>query len=232
MQELIVEVQERSNPGKNESRRLRRNEMVPAIVYGGKKEPRVIAVDPKLLLKILRSEAGANTIFQLNLKGTDQRRHVMIKEYQVDPIKGSLLHVDLVRIQMDEVIEVMVPIRIVGEAVGVKVDGGVLDHVHRDVRIESLPANIPEHFDLEVKALKIGDSIRVSDIPKSEKFKILSDPEQILIVISAPTKDEAEVPAGEEPAATAGAEPEVIKKGKAASEGEEGKEEKDEGGKK
>ncbi len=232
MQELIVEVQERSNPGKNESRRLRRNEMVPAIVYGGKKEPRVIAVDPKLLLKILRSEAGANTIFQLNLKGTDQRRHVMIKEYQVDPIKGSLLHVDLVRIQMDEVIEVMVPIRIVGEAVGVKVDGGVLDHVHRDVRIESLPANIREHIDIDVRPLKIGDTRRVSDIPQSDRFEIMSDPEQILVVISAPTKDEAETPVVDEAEVVATAEPEVIKKGKAASEGEEGKEENDEGGKK
>lgn len=233
MQELIVEVQERNNPGKNESRRMRKQGLVPAIVYGGKKEPRAVAVDPKLLLKIFRSESGANTIFQLNLQGTDQRRHVMIKEYQVDPVKGELLHVDLVRIQMDEVIEVMVPIRIVGDAVGVKVDGGILDHVNREVRIESLPANIPEHFDIDVQPLKIGDAMRVSDIPQSDLFKILSDPEQILVVISAPTKDEAETPAADEVAAAAAtAEPEVIKKGKAASEGEEGKEEDDEGGKK
>ena len=232
MPELVVEVQERNNPGKNESRRLRRDALVPAIVYGGKKEPRTIAVDPKSLLNILHSESGANTIFQLNLQGTDQRRHVMIKEYQVDPVKGNLLHVDLIRIQMDEVIEVMVPIRIVGDAVGVKVDAGILDHVNREVRIESLPANIPEHIDIDVQALKIGDSMRVSDIPKSERFKMLSDPEQILVVISPPTKDEAEVPAAEEPAAAEAAEPEVIKKGKAASESEEGKEETDEGGKK
>ena len=231
MQELVVEVQERNYPGKNESRRLRSEGLVPAIVYGGKKEPRAIAVDPKLLLKIFRSESGANTIFQLNLQGTDQRRHVMIKEYQVDPVKGKLLHVDLVRIQMDEVIEVMVPIRIVGEAVGVKVDGGILDHVNREIRIESLPANIPEHIDIDVQLLKIGDTRRVSDLPQSDRFKILSDPEQILVVISAPTKDEAETPVADE-AVAATAEPEVIKKGKAVSEDEEGKEENDEGGKK
>ena len=231
MQEVVVEVQERNNPGKNESRRMRKQGLVPAVVYGGNKEPRSIAVDPKLLLKIFHSESGANTIFQLNLQGTDQRRHVMIKEYQVDPVKGALLHVDLVRIQMDEVIEVMVPIRIVGDAVGVKVDGGILDHVNREIRIESLPGNIPEHIDIDVQPLKIGDTRRVSDIPQSDRFKIMSDPEQILMVISAPTKDEAETPVVDE-AEVATAEPEVIKKGKATSEGEEGKEENDEGGKK
>ncbi|MEE9292944.1 MAG: 50S ribosomal protein L25 [Acidobacteriota bacterium] len=231
MQEVVVEVQERNNPGKNESRRMRKQGLVPAVVYGGNKEPRSIAVDPKLLLKIFHSESGANTIFQLNLQGTDQRRHVMIKEYQVDPVKGALLHVDLVRIQMDEAIEVMVPIRIVGDAVGVKVDGGILDHVNREIRIESLPANIPEHIDIDVQPLKIGDTRRVSDIPQSDRFKIMSDPEQILVVISAPTKDEAETPVVDEAEVVATAEPEVIKKGKAASEGEEGKEENDEGGK-
>ena len=232
MQEVVVEVQERNNPGKNESRRMRKQGLVPAVVYGGNKEPRSIAVDPKLLLKIFHSESGANTIFQLNLQGTDQRRHVMIKEYQVDPVKGALLHVDLVRIQMDEAIEVMVPIRIVGDAVGVKVDGGILDHVNREIRIESLPANIPEHIDIDVRPLKIGDTRRVSDIPQSDRFKIMSDPEQILVVISAPTKDEADTPVVDEAEVVATAEPEVIKKGKAASEGEEGKEENDEGGKK
>ncbi len=225
MQERTVQVQDRSQTGKNESRRLRRGGFVPAIVYGGQKSPHPIAVDPKLLLQILHSESGANTIFQLNLKGTDQRRHVMIKDYQVDPVNGSLLHVDLLRIQMDEVIEVMVPVRPVGEPVGVKVDGGILDHVSREVRLASLPGNIPEHIDLEVTSLKIGDSIRVSDIPPSDRYKILSDPEQILIVISPPAKEEVEAPV-EEVVAEAPAEPEVIKKGKAAAGEEEAADEK------
>ena len=231
MQELNVEVQERNTPGKNESRRLRRAGMIPAIVYGGKKEPRSVSVDPKLLLQILHSESGANTIFQLNLQGTDQRRHVMIKGYQVDPVEGNLLHVDLVRIQMDVVIEIMVPIHLTGESIGVKLDGGILDHVNREVQISCLPTNIPEHISLDVQPLKIGDSIRVSDIPANDRYTIESDPEQILVVISPPTKDEVEAPA-EEIAADAPAEPEVIKKGKAASEGEEEKEEESESGKK
>jgi large subunit ribosomal protein L25 len=231
MQEVIVEAQERSDLRKNASRRLRRQDMIPAIVYGGNKAPQPITVDPKRLLQILHSEAGANTIFQLSLKGTDRRRHVIIKDYQVDPVNGRLLHTDFLRIRMDEAIEVMVPVHLTGEAVGVKTDEGILDHVNREIRISSLPADIPEHIALDVQPLKIGDSLRVSDIPPNDRYKILSDPEQILVVVSAPTKEEVETPAEEivEPEV---AEPEVIKKGKAAADEDEGKDEEGEGGKK
>jgi large subunit ribosomal protein L25 len=230
MQELTVEVQERNEVGKN-LRRLRRQKLIPAIVYGGKKAPQPITVDPNLLLRILHSEAGANSIFQLSLKGTDRRRHVMIKDYQVDPVDGDLLHVDLLRIKMDEVIEVMVPVHLAGEAIGVKLDGGILDHVNREVRIASLPADIPEHITFDVQPLKIGDSLRVSDIPQSDRYKILSDPEQTLVVVSPPLKEEVETPA-EEAIEEAPTEPEIIKKGKAAAEEDETKDEENEGGKK
>lgn len=237
MKERVVEVRARETRGKNAARRLRREGLIPAIIYGGKLEPRPVAVDPRRLLEILHSESGANTLFQVNLEGTDRRRHVMIKEYQVDPVKSSLIHADLVRIQMDEVIEVNVPVQVQGEAAGVKLDGGILEHVTREVRVSCLPGDIPEHIAIDVAPLKIGDHLRVSDIARSERYKILDDPEQILVVVSPPAKEEAPAPAAEVAAPAAPAEPEVIKKGKQAAEGEteaveEGGEEKGEARKK
>jgi len=220
MKDLVIEVRPREQFGKNQSRRLRRDGQIPAIVYGAHKDPVAITVDPTKILEILHSESGANTIFQLSLLGRDQKRHVMIKEYQVDPLKGRLLHADFVRIQMDEVIEVEVPVHVTGEAAGVKLDGGILEHVSRQVRISCLPGDIPEHVTIDVAPLKIGDKLNVSDLPKSDRYRILSDREQTLVVVSPPAKEEVPV-AAVEAAAAAPAEPEVIKKGKAAAEGEE-----------
>ncbi len=220
MKEHVVEVKSRGNLGKNNSRRLRRAGMIPAIVYGAKRDPVSVTVDPRHLLEIIRSESGVNTIFQVNLEGTERRRHVMIKDFQVDPVKGLLMHADLVRIQMDEVIEVEVPVQITGEAAGVKLDGGILEHVTRTVRVSCLPGNIPEHITIDVSPLKIGDNLRISDIPTDERYKVLDDAEQILVVVSPPAKEEVAAPIAEAVAA-APAEPEVIKKGKAAAEGAE-----------
>ena len=220
MKELVVEVKAREALGKNHSRRLRRDGMIPAIVYGAKRDPVSVTLDPRRLLEIIHSESGVNTIFQVNLEGTERRRHVMIKEYQVDPVKGRLMHADLVRIQMDEVIEVEVPVQVTGEAAGVKLDGGILEHVTRTVRVSCLPGNIPEHITIDVSPLKIGDHLRISDIPSDERYKMLDDADQILVVISPPAKEEVAAPVAEAVAA-APAEPEVIKKGKAAAEGAE-----------
>lgn len=220
MKEHVVEVKSRDNLGKNNSRRLRRAGMIPAIVYGAKRDPVSVTVDPRLLLEIIHSESGVNTIFQVNLEGTERRRHVMIKDFQVDPVKGSLMHADLVRIQMDEVIEVEVPVQITGEAAGVKLDGGILEHVTRTVRVSCLPGNIPEHITIDVSPLKIGDNRRISDLPADERYKVLDEAEQILVVVSPPAKEEVAAPVAEA-AAAAPAEPEVIKKGKATVEGAE-----------
>ena len=217
MKELVVEVKSRGNLGKNASRRLRSAGQIPAIVYGARKEPVPIVVDPKKILEIIRSESGVNTIFQLGLAEKEARRHVMIKEYQVDPVKGNLLHADFVRIQMDEVIEVDVPVHVTGEAAGVKLDGGILEHVTRQVRVSCLPGDIPEHITIEVTPLKIGDALRVSDLPKSDRYRILTETDQTLVVVSPPAKEETAVPAAEA-APAAPAEPEVIKKGKAVEE--------------
>src|SRR2546428_6685058 len=143
----------------------------------------------------------------------------MNKDYQVDTVKGSLLHADLVRIQMDEVIEVEVPVQVMGEAAGVKLDGGILEHVTRQVRVSCLPIDIPEHITIDVTPLKIGDALRVSDLPKSDRYRMLTEADQTLVVVSPPAKEEIVAPVAAEVAPTAPAEPEVIKKGKAAEEG-------------
>src|SRR5213593_4886532 len=217
MKEIVVDVKSRETLGKNPSRRLRHEGLIPAIVYGAKKDAVPVVVDPKKILEIIHSESGVNTIFQLGLAQQEARRHVMIKDYQVDPVKGNLIHADFVRIQMDEVIEVEVPVQVTGEAAGVKLDGGILDHVTRQVRVSCLPVDIPEHVTIDVTALKIGDALRVSDLPRSDRYRILSDPDQTLVVVSPPAKEEVIAPVAEA-APAAPAEPEVIKKGKAAEE--------------
>ena len=223
MKEVVVDVTRREAIGKNVSRRLRRSGAIPAVLYGGGKEPVLLQVDPIRIEQILRSESGVNTIFQLNLAGTDQRRHVMIREYQVDPLEGELLHADFLRIAMDAVIEVEVPIRLHGEAAGVKLDGGILEPVTRTVRISCLPGDIPEHLDLDVSAMKINDHMSVADLPKSDKFTLLSDPGLTVVIVAPPAKEEAAATPGVEAAAPLPSEPEVIKKGKQMAEGEEGK---------
>src|SRR5207245_1358707 len=183
MKELVVAVKTRETPGKNNSRRLRHAGLIPAIVYGARKDAIPVVVSPGDLLQIIHSESGVNTIFQVDLPGAERKPHVMIREYQVDPVKGRLLHADLVRIQMDEVIEVEVPIQIAGEAAGVKLDGGILEHVTRELRVSGLAGDIPEHITIDVTPLKIGDNLRASDLPKSSAYRILTDPEQILVVV-------------------------------------------------
>jgi large subunit ribosomal protein L25 len=220
MKDLLIEVSPRESFGKNESRRMRRAGKIPAILYGAGKDPVPLIVDPVQIERILHSESGANTLFRLGLAGTEKQRHVMIKDYQVDPVKGQLMHADFVRIRMDEVIEVSVPVRIIGEAVGVKLDGGILEHVTRSVDISCLPTNIPEHIDIDVTNLKIGDSIKVSDVQATDQYTMLTEAGQTLVVCAAPAKEEtpeATVEAGEA-TATAPAEPEVLKKGKAEPE--------------
>ena len=215
MADMIVDVIPRTEFGKNPSRRLRRSGMIPGIVYGSNKPPVPISVDPKQVYRVLRSESGVNTVFMLNLAGKDQRRYAMIKDYQVDPVSSRLQHADFIRIQMDEAIEVNVPIQTVGEAPGVKLDQGILDMPLREIRIESLPADIPDSIKVDISALKIGDTIRVADLKVPSNVKILTDPNQTVAVVAPPAKEE-------EPAAAAVVaevtEPEVIKKGKAAAE--------------
>jgi large subunit ribosomal protein L25 len=226
--DMIVDVQPRQEMGKNEARRIRRQGMMPAIVYGGDREPVPISVDPKTLQTVLRSEAGSNAVFSLRLGGQeDRKRAVMIREIQRDPIDGDLIHADFVCIDMSQEITVKVPVRPVGTAVGVKSEGGLLDFVQREVELACLPGNIPGTIEVDVSELHIGEHIEVGQINLPENVRLVSEPGQTLVVIATPREEvaaEAAAPAEGEVAEEA-AEPEVSKKGKeaAAEEPAEGK---------
>lgn len=210
-----VEAQPRpdTSRGKNEARRLRATGRVPAVVYGAKKTVVAVSVDPKQISRILQSESGHNTIFDLIVDG--DRAKAMIVDWQYDPLKGNLLHLDLKRIAMDEKMRVTVPIHCVGEAAGVKQQGGILDQIMREVEIECLPGDIPSHFDADVTNLMFGDVLRVADLPHSGKIKFITEENQAVVHITSVKEEAAPTPeAAAEAAAAAPAEPEVIKKGK------------------
>ena len=236
----VVEAQARedSSRGKNEARRLRAKGRVPAVVYGAKKPSLAVSVDPKQISRILRSESGHNTIFELQLNGDKAR--VMIVDWQYDPLKGKLLHIDMKRIAMDERIKVQVPIHLKGEAAGVKQQGGILDQVLREVEIECLPGDIPSHIDADVSHLVFGTVLRVGDLLHTGSLKFITDANQTVAHITSVKEEVAPTPeAVAAEAAAAPAEPEVIKKGKQeteeeapAAEGKEGKESKKPEGKK
>jgi large subunit ribosomal protein L25 len=222
--EAVLDAIERTDRGKNEARRLRATGRIPAVVYGGKDGGKPIAVDPKVLARILRTEQGANTLIALNLPDGANAR-VLVKEYQLDPITHQLLHADFYRVAMDKVIRVQVNVVAQGEPKGVKQQGGVLDIVHRQIEIECLPADIPNNINIDVSDLMVGQSIRVKDVATNPKWKALSDPEMMLLHVIIPKVEETPAP-GAEAAAPAGAaatpaEPEVIKKGKKEEEGVE-----------
>ena len=168
--EKNVEAKPRQGGSKNEARRLRQSGLIPAVVYGAGQDSQPIAVDPKQMTRILYSESGHNTIFDLAVDGKSAK--VMIVDWQFEPIKSALLHVDLKRIAMDKVLRVKVPITMKGEAPGVKVQGGILEQILREVEIECLPADIPSHIDADVSQLNFGDIIRVSDLPHAGKLNV------------------------------------------------------------
>ena len=216
MAEIVVNAKGRDDRGKNAARRLRRQGLVPGIVYGGKGGNIAVAVDPKALQKVLRSEAGRNTILKLDIAGAGAT-NAILKDLQVDPIKDSLLHADFYRIAMDVAIRVTVPINIRGEARGVKVDAGILELITREIEVECLPGDIPERIDVDVSDLGLNGALRVSDLPANAKVKILESPEQVVVHVVSVKEEEAPAPAAvavEGEAAAAPAEPEVLKKGK------------------
>jgi large subunit ribosomal protein L25 len=211
-----VNAKGRDDRGKNAARRLRRQGLVPGIVYGGKDGNIAVAVDPKALQRVLRSEAGRNTILKLDIAGAGAT-NAILKDLQVDPIKDSLLHADFYRIAMDVAIRVTVPINIRGEARGVKVDGGILELITREIEVECLPGDIPERIDLDVSELGLNGALRVSDLPANAKVKILESADQVVVHVVSIKEEEAPAPAAvavEGEAAAAPAEPEVLKKGK------------------
>ena len=221
-EKIVVEAAPRESRGKNEARRLRVSGKVPAVLYGAKGDAVTLEVSAKQVGQILRSATGHNTLFQVALGGKEQP--AIVKDWQVDPVTGNLLHVDLLRVAMDVRMRVKVPVHTFGEAQGVKVQGGVFEVVTREVEIECLPAEIPTEFRLDVTNLMIGQSLRAGDIPMdSAKMKLLTEAERVIAhVVALKVEEEKPVEAAVEGAAPA--EPEVIKKGKKEVEGEEGAE--------
>jgi large subunit ribosomal protein L25 len=217
----IVKGEARQAGTKGDARRARKAGKVPAVLYGAKKEPVSLSVDPKSISKILRSASGHNTIFDLDVNG--EKTKAMIVDWQYEPIKGALLHIDLKRIAMDKAIRVSVPIHIKGEAAGVKQEGGILDIVIREVEVECLPTDIPPHIDADVSELVFGKVLRVSDLPHGGKLKFVTDANQAVAHITHIKEEVVATPVeGVVAAEAAPAEPEVIKKGK--QEAEEGAE--------
>jgi large subunit ribosomal protein L25 len=218
MAEILVSAKTRDDRGKNAARRLRASGMVPGIVYGGKKDNVAVSVNPKTLLKVLRSEAGRNTILSLDF-GDGSKTSAILKSWQVDPIKENFIHADFYRIAMDVAIKVKVPIATRGEARGVKVDAGILEIIMREVEVECLPGDIPERLEVDVSDLGLHGAIRVSELHVSDKVKILNEADQIIVHVVSVKEEAAPVAAapaeGEAVAAPATpAEPEVMKKGK------------------
>lgn len=210
--ETVVATPRTGKFNKNAARRVRVAGKIPAVVYGAGQDAVAVAVDPKAITKILHSDSGHNTIFDLNVEGSAVVK-AMIVDWQHEPLKGRLLHIDLKRIAMDKAMRVSVPIQLVGTATGVKNQGGILDHVLREVEIECLPGDIPSHLDVDVTGLELHGVIRVSDLPHSGSIKFLGDENATVAHVTA-VKEEA--PA--EVVAAAPTEPEVAKKGKTDAE--------------
>ena len=216
MAEIVVTAKSRTERGKNAARRLRREGLIPAVVYGGKGDTVAVAVDPKTLHKVLRSEAGRNAILKLDI--ADQgSSNAILKSWQVDPVRENFLHADFYRIAMDVAIRVTVPVATKGEARGVKVDGGILELILREIEVECLPGDIPERIEVDVSDLGINGAVRVSELPVTAKVKVLEAPDQVVVHVVS-VKEEVVATPGAAPVvegeAAAPAEPEVLKKGK------------------
>jgi len=232
--DAVLEATVRDSRGKNEARRTRAGGLVPAVVYGawaagegdadGKNIATSISVEPKALRKILHSESGANTLISLKLAGMGDTR-VLVKDYQLDPITHQILHADFYRIAMDKLLRVTVPVIARGDAPGVKQQGGILEYVHRQIDVECLPADIPEHIEINIGELMLHQGVRVRDVVVNPKLKLMTEGDTMLVHVIMPKAEEAAVTAADAAAAApaAAVEPEVIKKGK-KEEAEEKKE--------
>ncbi|HML18536.1 MAG TPA: 50S ribosomal protein L25 [Bryobacteraceae bacterium] len=215
--DITVEAQPRGTRGKNEARRLRAAGNAPGVIYGSGGHSVAVAVNPKEIHKILHSKTGHNTIFNLNIKDVENTP-VMIIDWQLDPIKETLLHVDLKRIDLSKRIRVKIPVHTAGEPKGVKLQGGMHEAITREIEVECLPDDIPEGFTVDVTELMLGQSIRASEIPLTGSMRLLSNPDSVISHVVA-LKAEAEPVPAEGAAPAAVAEPEVIKKGKKEEEG-------------
>ena len=225
MPEVVVAKPREGKFNKNAARRVRAAGKIPAVLYGAGHDAIAVEVDPKQISRILFSETGHNTIFDVQVDGVPSAK-AMIVEWQREPIKDRLIHIDMKRIALDKVLHVSVRVKLLGIPVGVKTEGGILDQVMREVEIECLPADIPNHIDVDVTGLAMHGVLRVSDLPHSDKIKYLTNEDATVAhvvtireeVVAAPAEGEVAAAAPGEAGAAAPAEPEVAKKGKAEAE--------------
>ena len=219
MAEVTLEVSRRERSGKEYAKKLRQDGKIPAVVYGGHKEPVAITVERKAVSDLIqKSDHGIRSIFLLKMSGTDQQRHAMIKDMQMDPISRRMTHIDFVRVVMDEVVRVTVPVNIIGNSIGVK-EGGILDWQIRELHVECLPNAIPDKIDVDITNLGGHEQVRVSDLQLPDGVKVSEDLHRVVIGVTSPRAEiVAEVAAVD---ATAVAEPEVVKKGKPETETKE-----------
>ena len=220
---LTIKCEKRDVFGKNASRRLRREGKVPAVLYGGDEPSTHLAIQKKDIFGILRSESGENTIFMASFDS--ESRDTMIKELQMDPVTDEILHIDLILIAMDKAVRVSVPVVVVGESVGVKTEGGFVDLITREVEVECLPGDIPEHIEVDISDLHLHQSIKIEEMTFPEGVESLDDPHTLVVLIEAPTKEEEVVIEAEEEeeveVMAEGEQPEVIKKEKEEEEKKE-----------
>lgn len=213
MAEVVMAKPREGKFNKNAARRVRRAGKIPAVLYGAGHEAVAVEVDPKQIARILYSESGHNTIFDVDM-GKGPAAKAMIVDWQREPIKDDLIHIDLKRIALDKTLKLKVRVKLLGTPVGVKTQGGILDHVLREVDIECLPADIPSHIDVDVTALELHGVVRVSDLPHAGKFTYLTQEDATVAHVVAIREEAAPAAEGEAAAATTAAEPEVAKKGK------------------
>lgn len=207
MSNFLIEVEERTSIGKNESRRLRRSGKIPAVLYGAGKRSFPVTVDPDILARILDSESGVNTLLDLKLLGPNTQRKAMIRDFQADPVKGTVIHVDFIRIEMDQKLQVHVPVRVTGESPGVKEQGGVLEIVQRTLDVSCLPADIPEMIEVDISSLNVGDQVRLAEVKAAGGTEFLQPGDTVVVAVVMPRAIEEETTEVDD---EEGAEPEVI----------------------
>jgi len=214
MAEVTLEVQNRQESGKNANRKLRAQGLVPAVVYGGGRDPLPIQVDRRTLLNLMRQTQGGNPIFLLQLAGTDKSRHAMIREMQIDPVSRHILHVDFQRVLMTEKIRVAVHVELTGVPVGVKVDGGLLDFVTRELHVQCTPDKIPAKLTADVSHLHIGQHLEAHEVALPEGVELTDEPGRVVASVAHHRTTEAEAAPAESLLEAEAVQPEVIKKGK------------------
>ncbi|HVS16882.1 MAG TPA: 50S ribosomal protein L25 [Thermoanaerobaculia bacterium] len=218
MSDVTIEVSRREMTGTGANRRLRRTGQIPAVVYGTGGDPLAIQIDDRKVHRLIK-ESGENAVFLLRLQGTEQSRHTMIREIQWDPLTGRLVHIDFQRVKMDEVVRVHVPIELLGTPLGVKNEAGLVDFVTREIEVECLPGDIPDHLSVDISELHIGQHVEASDLPIPDKVTLVTEASRVIAAVShaklaAAAEEEEEVVEGEELIEKVAEEPEVLHKGK------------------